>query len=75
MGKQLGTITFGDGTSAKVELVKEQTYSSLPSDYWLKYQEGETNKQLIHPGFGKEDYILSEILLPEFLYNKYVKLD
>jgi hypothetical protein len=66
------TLKFGDNSSANVELVSIDTYSFMPSDYWFKYQEGESNKQLVHPDFGKEDYIKSEILLPEGLVKMIV---
>lgn len=61
------TLKFGDGTSANIELVSIDTHSFLPSDYWFKYQDGETNRKLVHPDFGKADYIKAEILLPEGL--------
>lgn len=69
------TLKFGDGTSAKVELVSIDTHSFMPSDYWFKYQDDETNKQLVHPDFGKQDYIKSEILLPEGLVRLIVTED
>lgn len=70
---QEGIITFGDKSTAKVRLVKNEV-TSIINNYWLEYVEGETNKQLVHPDYGKKDIILSEILLPEFLFNKVVKL-
>ena len=54
------TLKFGDNTSANIELVSIDT-----RDYWFKYQDGETNRKLVHPDFGKSDYIKAEILLPE----------
>ena len=72
-----GTLTFGDGSSAKVIFVAKDNYpaSGMPSDYWLEYAKGETNKSLVHPDFGKSPLIKSEILLPEFLFNMVVKMD
>lgn len=64
---QTGTMKWQDGTSAKVKVVGKETYSTMPTDYWFEYQEGETNKQLVHPDYGKHDFIKSEILLPEGL--------
>lgn len=75
MEGKTGILTFGDGTTAKIEVVKKQTYNTMPSDYWLKYAEGETNKQIIHSDYGKKEGIESEILLPSFIFNDYVKLD
>lgn len=66
---QTGTMNWKDGTSAKVKLVDKETYSTMPSDYWFEYQEGETNKQLVHPDYGKSDFIKSEIVLPEGLID------
>lgn len=43
-----GTLKFGDGTTARVEIVKIDTYTYLPTDYWFKYLDGETNQQLKH---------------------------
>lgn len=61
-----GTITFGDNTTAKVEVTNVQTYPNLgaPADVFFKYQEGETNKQIVHPDL--ED----TFPLPEFLVNQ-----
>lgn len=72
-----GTITFGDNSTAKVKLVERQTYpaSGMPTDYWLEYAEGETNKKLVHPDFGTSSLIKSEILLPEFLFEQVVVAD
>lgn len=75
MEGKTGILTFGDNTLAKIKVVKKQTYSSMPNDYWLEYQEGETNRQIVHPDYGNSPHIISEILLPEFIFNDYVKLD
>ena len=66
---QTGTITWGDGKTSKVEVVDVESYSVMPTDYWFKYRDEETYRPLIHPDFGKEDYIKSEILLPEGLVD------
>jgi len=73
----LGTLTFGDNSTARVEFVSKQTYpaTGMPSDYWLKYAEGETNRKLVHPDFGTSPLIESEILLPDFLFDKVVTMD
>ena len=73
----LGTITFGDNSTARVKFIEEKTYpaTGMPSDYWLEYAEGETNRKLVHPDFGTKDFIKSEILLPEFLFHKVVTMD
>lgn len=67
----LGTITFGDNTSSRIEFVKECHVLG----YWLKYVEGETHRPLSHPDFGTEPSIISEILLPPFLFDIVVKMD
>jgi hypothetical protein len=61
-----GVITFGDNTTAKVKVEKVQDYPSagLPSDYFFSYQEGETNRQIVHPD------IKDMFPLPEFLVEK-----
>ena len=50
-----GIITFGDGSTAKVEVTNVQEYPNLgaPADVFFKYQEGETNKQVTHPVLGE----------------------
>jgi hypothetical protein len=65
-----GTLTFGDGTSAKVRLVDVDNIA-----YWLEYVEGETNRQIIHPDFGKSPFIWSEIVLPPAWFRVVVKPD
>lgn len=62
-----GTMKFKNGTTARVRIVDIDTYKNFTPDYWLEYMEGETNKLLVHPGYGKNDLIKSEILLPEVL--------
>lgn len=70
-------IDFGDNGTAKIRLVAIDTYSSMPSDYWFEYREGETNKQLIHPDYNPESkgFIKAEILLPYGLVNRVVKIE
>lgn len=72
-----GTLNFADGTSAKIKFVAKDTYpsSGMPSDYWLAYAEDETNRQVVHPDFGKSPVIKSEILLPEMLFRMAVVMD
>ena len=62
-----GTIEFKDGTKSRVILKDIDTYpaSGMPPDYWFGYQEDETHRPVVHPDFGKKDFIKSEILLPE----------
>ena len=43
-----GTLKFGDNSTARVEIVKIETYKYLPTDYWFRYVDGETNRQLNH---------------------------
>jgi len=66
---QTGTMNWADGTSSKVKVVGVESYSFMPTDYWFEYEQGETNKQLVHPDFGKSDFIKAEILLPEGLID------
>jgi hypothetical protein len=64
-----GTLTFGDGTSAKVRLVDVDNIA-----YWLEYVEGETNRQLSpHPKFGEYPFIKSEIPLTPGMFRVMVK--
>lgn len=62
-----GTLKFIDGSTARVRVVDIDTYKYFTPDYWLEYTEGETNKLLVHPSYGKSKLIKSEILLPEVL--------
>jgi len=66
-----GTLTFGDGTTARVELEKILTYpsSSMPSDYLFKYEEGETNRPLSHEKFN------GSFSLPKIIASMYFKED
>ena len=59
-----GTLTFGDGATSRVELVKILTYpaSGMPSDYLFKYEEGETHRPLIHVSF-KDSFHLPEMIV------------
>lgn len=61
------TMKFKNGTTAIVRIKEIKQYNMFPNDYWLEYMEGETNKLLVHPDYGKNDLIKSEILLPEVL--------
>jgi hypothetical protein len=63
-----GTIKWGDGTTSRVVIKKVETYSWLPSDYWIDYAEGETHKPLVHPDFGTKPEIKAPILLPEEIF-------
>ena len=66
---QTGTMNWQDGTSSRVRVVDKDTYTHMPTDYWFEYEEGETNKQLVHPDFGNSTLIKAEILLPEGLID------
>lgn len=46
-----GVITFGNGTTSRVRISKIHTYSSMPTDYVLTYEDDETNRPLVHPDF------------------------
>ena len=65
----LGIITWGDKTTSKVKIVGIETYSLMPTDFWLEYMDTEQNRPLIHPDYGKEDIIKAPILLPEGLMD------
>ena len=66
-----GTLTFGDGTTARVEFEKILTYpsSGMPSDYLFKYEEGENHRPLIHEKFN------GSFPLPEIIASMYFKED
>ena len=66
-----GTLTFGDGTTSRVELERILTYpsSGMPADYLFKYQEGETHRPLIHEHFN------GSFPLPEMIASMYFKED
>ena len=68
-----GVLTFGDNTKARVKVVDIDTHSYVPTDYWFEYEEGETNKQIVHPEFGKQSYIKSSVVLPETLVSMVFK--
>jgi hypothetical protein len=72
-----GTLSFGDGSSARVYIMEiEHSRSGMfPSDYWFEYEEGETNRQIVHPDFGKSLIIKSSIVLPEELVSMIFKKD
>lgn len=72
---QISTITFNDNTTAKIKLVHIDTYSTMPSDYWFDYVDGETNKQLIHPEYLENPIIKSPIVLPIGLVELIIKPD
>jgi len=67
-----GVITFGNGTTARVRISKIQTYSYLPTDYILTYEDGETNRPLIHPDFVEyeENKKIESFPLPEGLLEQ-----
>jgi hypothetical protein len=64
-----GILKFGDNTTARVKVVSvEHSRSGMfPTDYWFEYEDGETNRQIIHPDLGSLDIIKSSIVLPEGL--------
>ena len=65
---QTGTMNWQDGTSSRVKVVGKETYSRMPTDYWFEYEQGETNRQLVHPDLA-EEHIKASILLPEGLIH------
>jgi hypothetical protein len=71
------TITFGDDTTARLRVVSVDPSRSgmFPTDYWFEYLEGETNKKIVHPEFGKSSFIKSELVLPETLVAKVITKD
>jgi hypothetical protein len=64
-----GILKFGDNTTARVKVVSVDHSRSgmFPTNYWFEYEDGETNRQIVHPDLGKIDLIKSSILLPEGL--------
>lgn len=64
-----GVLKFGDNSTARVKVVSIDYSPSgfLSTDYWFEYEEGETNRQIIHPDLGKTPIIKSSIVLPEKL--------
>ena len=69
---QTGRINFGNKGTSRVRIVEiEKSKSGMfPTDYWLTYAEDETNRPLVHPNFGQNPIIKSEILLPEGLFKQ-----
>jgi hypothetical protein len=65
-----GTLTFGDGTSAKVRLVAVDDLA-----HWLEYIEGETNRQIIDPRLGFITFVKAEIGLPTDIFPLMVTAD
>lgn len=58
----IGTLTYGDDkTTARVKLVDNSEY------YWFDYLDGETNRKIIHPYYGKIPYILGPIMFPKYV--------
>lgn len=72
---QKGTITWSDGKTSRVILKDIESYSWLPTDYWLDYDESETHRPLVHPDFGVSKLIKSPILLPSALLFRVFKAD
>ena len=64
-----GVLKFGDNSTARVKVVSIDYSPSgfLSTDYWFEYEEGETNRQIVHPDLGKTPIIKSSIVLPEKL--------
>lgn len=60
---QTGTMNWADGTSSKVKVVGVESYSFMPTDYWFEYEQGETNKQLVHQTMNYLELIFLLILL------------
>ncbi len=73
--KDTGTITFGDNSTSKVELIDIKTYSSLPSDYVFKYKKEETHRPLTNPALVTLGYEEGLFNLPEMLVNMVFKKD
>ena len=65
MKGKTGIIDWGEGKTSKVVIKEVDTYSYLPTDYWLDYLPGETHKPLVHPDYGHKSIIKAPILLPE----------
>jgi hypothetical protein len=64
-----GILKFGDNTTARVKVVSvEHSRSGMfPTNYWFEYEEGETNRKIVHPDLGKIPIIKSSVVLPEGL--------
>ncbi len=67
--------TFRDGTTAKMFVKKIMTFpaTGMPPTIIMKYQEGETNKQLVHPVLGEEiPYpiaFIEQLILEKYIYR------
>lgn len=72
---QTGIIVWRDGKTSKVSIVAKETYSYLPTDFWLEYSSDEIYRPLVHPDLGESDEIKASILLPESLMEAVFKLD
>ena len=72
---QRGIIKWTDGTTSKVIISHIEVYSWLPADYWLEYDDSETNRPLNHPDYGVNPIIKSPILLPEGLFYRFFQLE
>lgn len=74
MEKICGELHFKDETTAQIELKKVQGSKEDPKSwiYWFDYANGEKNKQLIHPEYGKNDEVLTPIPLTHKMLNELV---
>lgn len=74
---QTGTITFGDNTTSKVEIVAIKTYpaSGMSSDIIFKYQENETHRPLTNPALIQLGHEEGTFNLPEGLADMVFKAD
>jgi hypothetical protein len=68
MEGKIGTINWSDGTSSRVLVKEVETYSCLPTDYWLEYLHEETHRPIIHPDYEINPIIKSQLLLPEGIF-------
>lgn len=75
MKGKTGIITWGDKSTSKVIVKEVETHSWVPTDYWLDYADGESNKPIIHPDYGIKEIIKAPILLPEALFFRVFKAD
>ena len=71
---EIGIIKWGDGKESKVRIIDIESYSFMPTDYWLEYLESESYRPLVHPDLGISEDIKSSILLPEGLMNMVYKV-
>jgi hypothetical protein len=67
-----GKLIFGDKSTAKVVIKRIKTYpaTGMSPDIFFAYQDGETNKQLIHPTMKDEFPLPYNILVK---YNLFIK--